>query len=375
MLFPEAIERIGEDTLYQGVDVDAATRYNIEEWFYYRKVVDNGKFGRYFNRTIRSVYNQYLGYLRVETTEFDPMVATYFEQEIETRGKSTGSVNNESGSTNEGTSTTKFDTSRDVVHEITTNTTDTSEGTTTVNNTGTVNTDTTNAGASHSEVDDTENTTTTGGSTTTSNTTTVEDTSVSSDHTATRDNKGLTGDNPDSATYVEGGSTGAMPVLNWVYTSSQTQGQDKESSEDNSHTQGDTETSVTSETTNNSSVERTTNSTSDSTDNSTGNTLVTNNLKTVTEDDRTNTGERKETGTNGTTGTDNTTTTDSNTNRTTGKQQSDSETMNTQRTRNTGRMEAPQDMLDRARDYIVRTNAFLWLVDQLEVCFMGVYEW
>lgn len=42
--------------------------------------------------------------------------------------------------------------------------------------------------------------------------------------------------------------------------------------------------------------------------------------------------------------------------------------------RYSGRHEAPQDMADRARSYIVRTNAFRWLIAGLEPCFMGIYD-
>ena len=40
--------------------------------------------------------------------------------------------------------------------------------------------------------------------------------------------------------------------------------------------------------------------------------------------------------------------------------------------RATGRSEAPQDMLQRARDYILGTNAFMWLLKQLDITFYGI---
>lgn len=45
------------------------------------------------------------------------------------------------------------------------------------------------------------------------------------------------------------------------------------------------------------------------------------------------------------------------------------------RERLTGRQEAPQDLLSRARDYITRTNAFLWLAERLEFCFLQIFEY
>lgn len=40
--------------------------------------------------------------------------------------------------------------------------------------------------------------------------------------------------------------------------------------------------------------------------------------------------------------------------------------------RATGRSEAPQEMLQRARDYILGTNAFMWLLKQLDITFYGI---
>lgn len=42
--------------------------------------------------------------------------------------------------------------------------------------------------------------------------------------------------------------------------------------------------------------------------------------------------------------------------------------------RQTGRSEAPADIMKRAVVFITGTNAWKWLKDQLEVCFMGIYE-
>lgn len=65
-----------------------------------------------------------------------------------------------------------------------------------------------------------------------------------------------------------------------------------------------------------------------------------------------------------------------NTNRaTTGTEKTDYNTVDLNRTRETGRYDAPAKLLKEATGFIKGTNAWSWLSNQLEVCFMGVYEW
>lgn len=65
-----------------------------------------------------------------------------------------------------------------------------------------------------------------------------------------------------------------------------------------------------------------------------------------------------------------------NTNRaTTGTEKTDYNTVDLNRTRETGRYDAPAKLLKEASSFIKGTNAWSWLSNQLEVCFMGVYEW
>lgn len=59
----------------------------------------------------------------------------------------------------------------------------------------------------------------------------------------------------------------------------------------------------------------------------------------------------------------------------TGTTNDTSEENNRSRIRNTGRHQDPAVILQRAADYITRTNAFQWLIEQLDPCFLGVYDY
>ena len=162
---------------------------------------------------------------------------------------------------------------------------------------------------------------------TNNNTTTTETSSSDTlDSTGTSqndnnvDNKQLSGATPDSATYQD-----QFPeTLNWRYLSSQ--GETRQSTSDNGSTTNNTTSSGSSTT------ETTANGGSSSTNSSTSNLKTDNNNDTTT--------------------------------------QQDSDV----RERQTGRHEAPQDMMERARTYIMHSNAFLWLVDKLSPCFYGLFE-
>lgn len=312
---------MGRETLFEGLDIPQTVQDNLLEWFFDRQVCDNEKFVRYFRREIAMLQHQFNEYLRVETCEFDPMVGQYLERELRDKRLSEGVGETTSEGTNKaqnhgGATTT-------TTHGMTTTTTNNLNDTVTSNNTQTNDLMQRATGeATH------------GGT-------------VKVDGGSTDDSSSLDGNTPDSATYgsAEGG---VMPALNWEYTSGQQQ----------SHSEG----------TNNS---LTTNNLTDTTDTTTKNT------GTVT---TTGGGSTKHEGTVtvGNTGTDNVTvennggtdTTTNNQQNTTTKDSSEGLT----RERTTGRGEAPQDMLNRARNYILKTNAFAWFVDKLDKCFFQVYD-
>lgn len=315
------VEEVGRETLFAGLDIPQTVQDNLLEWFFDRQVCDNEKFVRYFRREIAMLQHQFNEYLRVETCEFDPMVGQYLERELRDKRLSEGVGETTSEGTNKaqnhgGATTT-------TTHGMTTTTTNNLNDTVTSNNTQT------NDLTQHVTGEATH-----GGT-------------VKVDGGSTDDSSSLEGNTPDSATY--GSAEGsAMPALNWVYTSGQQQ----------SHSEG----------TNNS---LTTNDLTDLTD------TTTKNAGTVT---TTGGGSTKHEGTVtvGNTGTDNVTVennggTDTITNNqqnTTTKDSSEGLT----RERTTGRGEAPQDMLNRARNYILKTNAFAWFVDKLDKCFFQVYD-
>lgn len=178
----------------------------------------------------------------------------------------------------------------------------------------------------------------TGGSTTTTrgtgtNTGTTDTTTTDSGTTSgtTSNNmKHKHGETPQAAS-----STGGGMALDWSYLSNQDEeentGTNSGTSSGTSRTQGTTGDTSTTEGT----------ATTTSTDTSNAETVTTGNNG------------RTETGTN--TRTDN--------------------SADDTRERLTGRQEAPQDLLSRARDYITRTNAFLWLSERLEDCFLQIFEY
>lgn len=186
---------------------------------------------------------------------------------------------------------------------------------------------------------------------------------VTSEGQTTDDTKELQGSTPDSTTY---GAAGMPESLNWLYTS----GQGERSASGTSH-----------KTDTNSGADTRTDALKEETDQTTtyGKQIETDRTKTDTFN-KTDTRTDDLTHTERVTGGDTTTTNGSGT--TTGKvtESNNSETKNETndqrdtdtRERYSGRHEAPQDLLDRARDYILRTSAFNWLVSQLEPCFIGV---
>lgn len=128
----EMINENTEETVFGNI-VDSATQSNLKDYFYYRYVCDDDKFIHFFQRNLRQYLRQYQQYLRVENTDFDPMVTRYLERQV------LNTVNNSGTSTSSNaTSETLTGTNTGTVNVKTDNTTSTTgtEGTT-INENGT----------------------------------------------------------------------------------------------------------------------------------------------------------------------------------------------------------------------------------------------
>lgn len=214
---------------------DEALIDDLTDWFYYRKVVDNERFERYFRRAIKRYSVQFYNYLRIESTDFDPLVSNYLERQIKR------SVNRASSET--------ANASRIGGGGHTTRTTSNDTGVVDTNTTGSA----TNRGTSDTTSEDSTDTTSTG----TSNT------------------KSKHGETPQAAV----GSGGSM-ALDWTYLSSQ----DENETHDSNTTQGESEGETHTVSTDNSTTAGT--SRTQSTANGTATTTTTDNSNETNESTR-----------------------------------------------------------------------------------------
>ncbi len=178
--------------LYDGTafEDDAAIIEMLEDWFYYRKIVDNDRFERFYRRAINKYARQFYNYVRVETTDIDPLVSSYLERQILRSISRSSSESGTSSKTGGGGRTSTIRTN--------------DSGTTSTNTTGTA----TSRGTSDSTSEDSA--TTTG--------------------TSHNNQKSKHGETPQAAV----GSGGSM-ALDWTYLSSQ------DETEDNGNTSGTTD--------------------------------------------------------------------------------------------------------------------------------------
>lgn len=300
------------------VTVDPGTQDLIELFFGNRYICDDDNFDRYFKRTLINDWDRYIDLLRIEKTEIDPLVADYFENQLVHTGESSGS---KTGTTSGETIYGKTDT-------LTHNVTVTEDNGKTEDETDTR---TLNLANNETRTDNLAN----------SNTRT-------DNLTTTTDNKqaGANAVNPQSIEY-SGTTAGSLPSLDWQYMSNQEQ------------TEGEgTETqtgTVTNQGTNTGTVQ--TAGTNTGTD------------TTVKDKDITEDKEKHTTGTDthALTGTDETS--GNSTEETSGTD------THTDRERHTGRTGIlPQEALRKAKTYIEKSRAFDWLKDELEPCFISIYD-
>lgn len=365
MTYLEWLEK--NPTVMAGTGLDEATIGAIEDWFGFRYVCDNKKFTRFFTREIALHKWQYEQMVRLESVDFDPMVSNYVERWVNRtgsdthKGDSTDTVDTtvdttNSGTTN-GTSTPGVTETRTSEHKLGTSQTTADSSTETPNLT------TTAIGSSDGTGSDTNDTTT--------DVTGSSDTTTTNKHTGSNNtsDKQLQGVLPDSTTYGNGG----MPAsLQWQYADSQSEG--VHTGSDESTDNGSVGVTNSGKTTVNGSGSTTTHSDSESTTKQTG----TNTREGTTTVTNSGTNNDKETITR--TGSDNTTQTVSGTGKSTTSgmntraDSAENTFEHTDKEIATGRSQAPQEMLDRARSYFLKMNAFDWFRKRLDICFLNVYN-
>lgn len=338
--YPKFSDIWNEDTkaaMFEGTSYPEWFQRHVYLFFYDRRIgtEDIPKFIRWFNRNLLFDEWQFLEYVRVQTTEFDPMVTNYVEHWIRSYNKGYRLTDNES--ILDGSTVSQTETEQDTTQR------------TTGQSEQTFNTNRTDTGSSNTTTDQLAATThSTQG--TNDQTVTANGTTTNHQDTSTRT---LQADLPQTAAY---GEAGLPPNLNWQYASSQSETEGVTDTEEN--TEGTTKTEGrTSEGGENST--QTTGSTETDTSNRTTGTDTTN-------------GETTQSTTGKNTGTGKTTITNKGGN--TGTSKENSTTEQDVKDWTTGRGGAPQDLLNSARNYILKTNATRWLLNKLEACFMEVYD-
>lgn len=330
MTLTEYLDKVESLTdLFTGISIDAATQEAIVEWYQYRYLCtqDPSKWRSFIRRLLTALQDQYYQLMRVNTTEFDPMVTRYLERLVEnSHTASKEHTDSKSSATTGGTTVT-------TTEDGTTTESGSSETSGTIKDNG--------GSESQNVVNSTITDNGTTGGTTKNTTTNSGDANTSS--------KSLAGATPDSSTYT----TGMPESLNWEYTS--TQGE-QSGTEHRTGTQTDEgTTSGTSTNTQTTSVTNGTDGTTfnnrtlsqDSTDSRRGSTSKEGSVKTVNDTTVTDTSEFSE------------------------NESYDDET----KERFTGREGySPAVLLAQARDYVMSTNAFLWLVERLSPCFLMFYD-
>lgn len=314
--------------LYADTDYDVITKDIIEDWFYFRKIVDNEKFAHFFNRKLRIINYQFNQLYRFETIKIDPFVANYMEKEHSYKRTMQTLRNLEQK--------TLYEASEKDLGTIVTE----SESTMTPN-----------LKSTKKETSD-FNTKNTGDIKNILDLKTVNDGSTSSDtsNTTTNDltNRQLNGTLPMSDGYVDG-----FPEnLNW----------------ENASTQGEAKNTGTVSDSGNSSGTSTNTETRTGTDTQTQDTNekfsgTKDSLSDYTGNSKTN---KNETETHNLTK-DNNSSTDHNTK----SNGSDAENSSYKEILTGRNGILPSQALEEARNYMYNTNSMKWLLDQLEVCFLS----
>lgn len=348
-----------ETDLFKGTNYDETSQSQILARFAFRFVCDNDKFGAFFNRELILRNRQYNQYLRTETVEFDPMVSDYVERQILRDDTQAGTVNATQNETSNGTVTDTDSTTGNG----TTSTTRHDEGT---SNRKLVSENTSsNTQSGTSKQTNSGNDKTVENSSTETDRSTTNTTTSTSTQTAEQDAQALQGTTPDSSVYP---AAGFPEGLAWQYASGQSEtkssGTTENTGNDETHINenGSDTVNRTSTLTHGHIIDSTDSGTSSGTINGTstedgttendGTEQVTRNDTTTREHESESTGTRQQT-----------------------TEQNDNRTISSDtRERTSGRHEAPQDMLQRAVDFITGCNAMAWLLAHLDSCFMAIYS-
>lgn len=381
----------------------------ISLWFKFREVADDERFGDYFQRVLDESAVQYQQLLRIEpgVTTYDWLVSKYTEAQRKTIG--TESVLSESTDSNKKTGTISLSHGHTIISQKRGDDTNeleyghtisktASEGIAngTVVNTGTISDSGTKNNTRTGSVADRQ--TDTRHMVESQTTSHDGNTTIKDDRYTSTNQKRLEKVNPMSSTYQsgsvadptvdtqqsQGGTNAAGMVLDWSSPSGQGQnfGRDIEHSE---HTQTDPDITVSRE----SYIEpngfledtKTYNSLQDS--QTTGNTKrldttkTTNYTKTINDTDTHSGSDTTTKSYNSDTSTVNSgtdTTTRNLTDSISRAGSADKDTTSRDRYQQTGRNEAPAELLKEAVRFISNTNAWKWLREQLEVCFIGIYD-
>ena len=333
--------------------VDAATQATILDWYQYRHVTDDEKFGTYFSRVLNRDYHRYRQMLRIEpgikgdtgfVTNFDWMVSEYLEKmdEIEyNEGVSGTSTDTESG-TKSSTGSSE-DSGSDTLRKSGSDTTQygkTSANTESVNTTTSKQGKTDSSNASEARNQGLARTAPMSQSYTSAQMDANTDKALNIDETSDSHGKF------NGYVIEEGNKTGGIhdlhrkfPDVNINNPSTTTDSYAANASIAKARDEGNTSTIGVNGSTSSDSGSDSINY--DTTD-------------TTTHGKRTDT-ENSETVSNTKTGSTETT----------------NEGSSTYKTRHSGRTQSPQELLEKAKAYIETTSAWEWLREQLDVCFMS----
>ena len=381
--------------LTEKTELDEATIQLLSDWFDSRFLCDDDNFERFFVRQINLDYWQYNQLLRLQSVEFDPMVSQYLERWVNRTGtqdntsKTTGKTSDSGtgSSTVEGTASSTPGVTETSETTRTPNTTTTSTSTPGVReSTETIHTPNTKVTSTGSSDGDSSGTSETSSQTTDAS---INSGTNSTEVTSSTNTKSLSGVLPDSSTYAPQIDESQNPnvdqngfplALNWTYAANQSGSAGLDSSSTvnttsaNTNAQGTSSSNVTDNTTTHTESESTT--TTSGTDTTTVATTRTGSDETTTTSTGTETTVVETSRSGSDHSTSNTTTTSED--QRSGTSETDvtgsSSFDHTDKEISTGRGEAPQDMLQRAKSYIMNMNAFEWLVKDLDKCFLGVYN-
>lgn len=310
-----------DEMLTAGI-IDEATISNIHKWYGLRTLCDDEHFSIFYERQLELVLPRYNKLIRLENTEFDAMVNSYRERQVLDMGSEQGSENSEKTlniTANESIDRERSDT------EVTTDD---------ISNTKVRTPNLTVADdGSTSNTSNTENETHADGGTTSNGSNT---------------NKSVAKQNPQSISY-QGAAVGSIPHLDWQFPSSQSQ------------TEGENTGATTSENDTTGSTDTTQSGTSENTQTTTGTDTNTENGQNT----------RNKIGSS----TDSEDRVKGQRNAENGEIETLKTTTGTKREQWTGRENlTPQNALTEAMRYVKTSSAFAWLKEQLDVCFLSIYD-